>query len=131
MIAGRVDVTCDNVSALLPQIKSGALRALAVTTPEPLAVLPDVPTMDASGIKNFKSSGWTAVFAPAKTPAEIVEKINRALVSAIRQPDVSKTMEQVGNVVVGSSPDELRKFVKDESDTWGPIIKEANITIDG
>jgi tripartite-type tricarboxylate transporter receptor subunit TctC len=131
MIGGRVDVTCDNVSALLPHIRSGALRALAVTTPERLAVLPDVPTMDASGINDFKSSGWTAVFAPAKTPPEIVEKMHRALAAAVRQPDVRKTMEQVGNVVVGSSPDELRKFVKDESDTWGPIIKEAKITIDG
>ena len=131
MIGGRVDVTCDNVSALLPHIRSGALRALAVTTAERLAVLPDVPTMDASGIKDFKSSGWTAVFAPAKTPPEIVEKMHRALADAIRQPDVRKIMEQVGNVVVGSSPDELRKFVKDESDTWGPIIKEAKITIDG
>jgi tripartite-type tricarboxylate transporter receptor subunit TctC len=131
MIGGRVDVTCDNVSALLPHIRSGALRALAVTTAERLAVLPDVPTMDASGIKDFKSSGWTAVFAPAKTPPEIVEKMHRALADAIRQPDVRKIMEQVGNVVVGSSQDELRKFVKDESDTWGPIIKEAKITIDG
>jgi tripartite-type tricarboxylate transporter receptor subunit TctC len=131
MIGGRVDVTCDNVSALLPHVRSGALRALAVTTAERLAVLPDVPTMDASGIKDFKSSGWTAVFAPAKTPPEIVEKMHRALANAIRQPDVSKTMEQVGNVVVGSSPDELKKFAKDESDTWGPIIKEAKITIDG
>jgi tripartite-type tricarboxylate transporter receptor subunit TctC len=131
MIGGRVDVTCDNVSALLPHIRSGALRALAVTTAERLAVLPDVPTMDASGIKDFKSSGWTAVFAPAKTPPEIVEKMHRALADAIRQPDVRKIMEQVGNVVVGSSQDELRKFVKDETDTWGPIIKEAKITIDG
>ncbi len=131
MIAGRVDVTCDNVSALLPHIKSGALRALAVTTQERLAVLPDVPTMDASGIKDFKSSGWTAVFAPAKTPAEIVSKMNEALVTAVRQGNVRKTMEEVGNVPVGSSPAELAKFVKDESDEWGPIIKEANISIDG
>jgi tripartite-type tricarboxylate transporter receptor subunit TctC len=131
MIAGRVDVTCDNVSALLPHIKSGALRALAVTTSERLAVLPDVPTMDASGIKDFKSSGWTAVFAPSKTPAEIVTKMNQALVNAVRQGNVRKTMEEVGNVVVGSSPAELAKFVKDESDEWGPIIKEANISIDG
>jgi tripartite-type tricarboxylate transporter receptor subunit TctC len=131
MIAGRVDVTCDNVSALLPHIKSGTLRALAVTTQERLAVLPDVPTMDASGIKDFKSSGWTAVFVPVKTPAEIITKINQALVGATRQADVRKTMEQVGNVVVGSTPAELAKFVKDESDTWGPIIREANITTDG
>ncbi len=131
MIAGRVDVTCDNVSALLPHIKSGALRALAVTTPERLPVLPDVPTMDACGIKDFKSSGWTAVFAPAKTPADIIAKMNQALVAAVHQADVRKTMEQVGNVVVGSSPAECAKFVKDESDTWGPIIKEGNITIDG
>lgn len=131
MIAGRVDVTCDNVSALLPHIKSGALRALAVTTSERLAVLPDVPTMEASGIKDFKSSGWTAVFAPVKTPADIVAKMNQALVNAVRQGNVRKTMEEVGNVVVGSSPAELAKFVKDESDEWGPIIKEANISIDG
>jgi tripartite-type tricarboxylate transporter receptor subunit TctC len=131
MIAGRVDVTCDNVSALLPHIKSGALRALAVTTPERLAVLPDVPTMDASAIKDFKSSGWTAVFAPVKTPSEIIIKMNQALVGATRQPDVRKTMEQVGNVVVGSTPAELAKFVKEESDTWEPIIREGNIRIDG
>jgi tripartite-type tricarboxylate transporter receptor subunit TctC len=131
MIAGRVDVTCDNVSAVLPHIKSGALRALAVTTQERLAVLPDVPTMDASGIKDFKSSGWTAVFVPVKTPVEIITKINQALVGATRQADVRKTMEQVGNVVVGSTPAELAKFVKDESDAWGPIIREANITTDG
>jgi tripartite-type tricarboxylate transporter receptor subunit TctC len=131
MIAGRVDVTCDNVSALLPYIRSGALRALAVTTPQRLAVLPAVPTMDSSGIKDFKSSGWTAVFAPTKTPADMVEKMHRALVTAINLPDVRKTMEQVGNVVVGSTPAELATFVKDESDTWGPIIKTANITLGG
>ena len=130
-IAGRVDVTCDNVSALLPYIRSGALRALAVTTPQRLAVLPAVPTMDSSGIKDFKSSGWTAVFAPTKTPADMVEKMHRALVTAINLPDVRKTMEQVGNVVVGSTPAELATFVKDESDTWGPIIKTANITLGG
>ena len=131
MIAGRVDVTCDNVSALLPHIRSGALRALAVTTPDRLAVLPEIPTMDAAGIKDFKSSGWTAVFAPAKTPADIVEKMHRALADAIHQPNIRKTMEQVGNVVVGSSPAELAKFVKEERDTWGPIINDANIKIDG
>jgi tripartite-type tricarboxylate transporter receptor subunit TctC len=131
MIAGRVDVTCDNVSALLTHIKSGALRALAVTTPQRLAVLPDVPTMEASGIKDFKSSGWTAVFAPAKTPADIIERLNKAVVDGVRQPNVRKTMEESGNVVVGSTPAELAKFVKEESDTWGPIIKEANISIGG
>jgi len=93
MIAGRVDVTIDNVSALLPHIKSGALRALAVTTRERLAVLPDIPTMDEIGLNNFKSSGWTAVFVPAKTPADIVEKLNKAVADGIRRPDVRKIME--------------------------------------
>jgi len=129
MIAGRVDLTIDNVSALLPHIKSGALRALAVTTRERLAVLPDVPTMDESGFKDFKSSGWTAVFAPAKTPADIVIRLNKAVADGIRRPDIRANMEQAGNVVVGSTPEECAKFVKDESDTWGPIIKDANISI--
>jgi len=124
-------VTIDNVSALLPHIKSGALRALAVTTRERLAVLPDIPTMDEIGLNNFKSSGWTAVFVPAKTPADIVEKLNKAVADGIRRPDVRKIMEEAGNVVVGSTPAECTKFVKDESDTWGPIIKEANISIGG
>jgi tripartite-type tricarboxylate transporter receptor subunit TctC len=129
MIAGRVDLTIDNVSALLPHIQSGAIRALAVTSRERLAVLPDVPTMDESGLKDFKSSGWTAVFAPAKTPADIVERLNKAVVDGIRRPDIKSNMEQAGNVVVGSTPEECAKFVKEESDTWGPIIKDANITI--
>jgi tripartite-type tricarboxylate transporter receptor subunit TctC len=129
MIAGRVDLTIDNVSALLPHIQSGAIRALAVTSRERLAVLPDVPTMDESGLKDFKSSGWTAVFAPAKTPADIVDRLNKAVVDGVRRPDIKSNMEQAGNVVVGSTPEECAKFVKEESDTWGPIIKDANITI--
>jgi tripartite-type tricarboxylate transporter receptor subunit TctC len=129
MIAGRVDLTIDNVSALLPHIQSGAIRALAVTSRTRLAVLPDVPTMDESGLKDFKSSGWTAVFAPAKTPADIVDRLNKAVVDGIRRPDIKANMEQAGNVVVGSTPEECAKFVKEESDTWGPIIKDANITI--
>jgi len=129
MIAGRVDLTIDNVSALLPHIQSGAIRALAVTSRTRLAVLPDVPTMDESGLKDFKSSGWTAVFAPAKTPADIVDRLNKAVVDGIRRPDIKSNMEQAGNVVVGSTPEECAKFVKEESDTWGPIINDANITI--
>ncbi len=129
MIAGRVDLTIDNVSALLPHIKSGALRALSVTTRERLAVLPGVPTMEESGLKDFKSSGWTAVFAPAKTPADIVSRLNKAVADGIRRADIRQNMEQTGNVVVGSTPEECAKFVKDESDTWGPIIKDANISI--
>jgi tripartite-type tricarboxylate transporter receptor subunit TctC len=129
MIAGRVDLTIDNVSALLPHIKSGALRALAVTTRERLAVLPDVPTMEESGLKDFKSSGWTAVFAPARTPADVVSRLNKAVADGIRRADIRQNMEQTGNVVVGSTPEECAKFVKDESDTWGPIIKDANISI--
>src|SRR6202000_2971604 len=86
LIGGRVDVTCDNVSALLPQIKSGSLRALAVTTNQRLAVLPDVPTMAESGIGDFKSYGWTAVFAPAKTPSTIVDAMNKTMVSAVLLP---------------------------------------------
>jgi tripartite-type tricarboxylate transporter receptor subunit TctC len=129
MIAGRVDLTIDNVSALLPHIQSGAIRALAVTSRERLAVLPDVPTMDESGLQDFKSSGWTAVFAPAKTPADIVDRLNKAVVDGVRRPDIKSNMEQAGNVVVGSTPEECARFVKEESDTWGPIIKDANITI--
>jgi tripartite-type tricarboxylate transporter receptor subunit TctC len=130
MIAGRVDLTIDNVTPLLPHIRSGAIRALAVTSRERLAALPDVPTMDESGLKDFKSSGWVAVFAPVKTPKDIVERLNKALVGGIRQPDIKTNLEQAGNVVVGSTPEECASFVKSEADTWGPIIKEANITID-
>jgi len=131
LIAGRVDVTCDNVSTLLPHINAGALRALAVTTRERLSVLPDVPTMQASGVHDFKSSGWTAVYAPAKTPSEIVQRLHAALSAAIRQADVRRTIETSGTVPVGSSPLELAAFVKEETDTWGPIIRDANISIEG
>jgi tripartite-type tricarboxylate transporter receptor subunit TctC len=129
LIAGRMDVTCDNVSALLPHITSGTLRALAVTTAQRLPVLPGVPTMAESGIADFKSYGWTAVFAPAQTPSAIIDAMNKTMVSAIRRADNRATMEQAGNVVVGSSPAELASFVADEQNTWGPIIKNAGITI--
>ncbi|HEY1981206.1 MAG TPA: tripartite tricarboxylate transporter substrate-binding protein, partial [Xanthobacteraceae bacterium] len=73
--------------------------------------------------------GWTAVFAPAKTPSTIVDAMNKTMVSAIRRPDNRAIMEEAGNVVVGSSPAELASFVADEQRTWEPIIKNAGITI--
>lgn len=131
LIAGRVDATIDNVSALLPHIKSGNLRALAVTTPEPVAVLPEIKPMAAGGVPDFNVSAWAMVLVPAKTPPDIVGKMHLGLKSALNQPATRERLETIGSLVVGSTPAETARFLQLERNTWGPVIRDAGIKIEG
>jgi tripartite-type tricarboxylate transporter receptor subunit TctC len=131
LIPGRVDVMFNNIGAVLPLIQGGKLRGLAVTTAKRAVAVPDMPTIAESGVPGFDVSSWYALFLPAKTPREIVRKAHADTVAVINDPTTKKRLEELGVVVVGSTPEGLAAHLAREMDKWGPVIKAAGIKGDG
>jgi tripartite-type tricarboxylate transporter receptor subunit TctC len=129
VIPGRVDVFFNNIAPLLSLMQQGQLRALAVTTAKRTPAAPDLPTLAETGLTGFDVSGWYAFFVPANTPAAIVRKIYADTAAALADPPIKARLEQLGLFVIGSTPAELGQFLKSEMDKWGPVIKEAGISI--
>ena len=129
LLPGRVDVMFNNIGAVLPLIQSDRLRGLAVTTKKRTPAAPQMPTIAESGVPGFDVSSWYAIFAPRKTPPEIVRKVNADIVTALADPATRERLEQLGVVIVGSTPAELAAHLKAEMDKWGPVIQDAGITI--
>ena len=127
LIPGRVDVMFNNSGAVLPLIKGGQLRALGVTSLKRARELPDVPTISEAGVPGFDVTGWYAFFVPARTPPQVIAKLNADTVAALADPVIRERLDQLGVGVVGSTPEALRAYLKAEMDKWGGIIKEAGI----
>ncbi|HZW19971.1 MAG TPA: tripartite tricarboxylate transporter substrate binding protein [Noviherbaspirillum sp.] len=130
LLGRQVDIMFDSVSSAKPHIDSGRLKALAVTTTKRSSVLPDVPTLSEAGLKGYELNGWYAVFVPAKTPRAIVDRLNAEITNAIKHPDVAKRFAQLGAEPVGSSPEELAKYLDSEMKRWPDIIRARNISAD-
>jgi tripartite-type tricarboxylate transporter receptor subunit TctC len=130
VIAGRIDVIFDNITASLPQVHNGAVRGLAVTAARRVAAAAQLPTIAEAGLPEFDVSTWFALFVPAKTPPDIIGRINADTVAALGHPMVKERLEQFGATLVGSTPEELAAFLKAEMDKWGPVIREAKINAD-
>ena len=118
------------VLAAIPHIKSGKMRALAVTTKTRVASLPDVPTMQEAGIAGYESFSWGGVMAPAGTPQPVVAKIHAELVRVLRLPDVQERMAGLGASVVAQGPAEFTAFLADEIRKWEGVAKRANIRLE-
>jgi tripartite-type tricarboxylate transporter receptor subunit TctC len=129
LIPGRVDLMFNVMSSVLPQVRGGQMRGLAVTTPRRVAAAAEFPTMIEAGVPNFVVTGWFGFMLPAKTPPEIVRKVHADSVAAINDPAVKERLEALGIVIEGSSPDEFSAFLRREADKWGPVIKEAGIRV--
>jgi tripartite-type tricarboxylate transporter receptor subunit TctC len=129
VIPGRVDVFFNNIAPLLSLMQQGQLRALAVTTAKRVPAAPDVPTLAEAGLPGFDVAGWYAFFVPANTPPAIVRKIHADTAAALADPPIKERLEQLGLFVIGSTPAELGQFLKSEMDKWGPVIKDAGISI--
>jgi len=115
---------------LQPQIQAGKLRALAVTSANRFALLPDLPTIAESGYPKFESLAWNGVLVPASTPKAIVMRLNTEIDAILKQPDVVAKLNGAGFELVGGSPEQFGALIRSESDKWAPIIKSANIKID-
>jgi tripartite-type tricarboxylate transporter receptor subunit TctC len=129
LLPGRVDVMFNNIGAVLPLIRGGKLRGLAVTTAKRTPAAPDLPPIAEAGVPGFDVSSWYALLAPAKTAPQIIRKMHADTVAALSDAVTKERLEQLGVVVVGSTPGELAAFLRAEMDKWGPVIKEAGISI--
>jgi tripartite-type tricarboxylate transporter receptor subunit TctC len=130
LIPGRVDVIFDNVPTVVQHVREGQLRGLAVTTKERIAIMPEMPTIAESGVPGFDVSSWFGFFVPARTPPDIIAKINADTNAALVHPTVKPRFEHLGAVPRGSTPAELAAFLKSEIDKWGPVIADARIKVE-
>jgi tripartite-type tricarboxylate transporter receptor subunit TctC len=127
MIAGHVQMMFATAGGVMPHIKSGRLRALAVTTPEPTALVPGVPTVAASGLPGYEAVSINGILAPAKTPDAIIRRLNNAAVQFSRSPQAKERFFKAGTEVVGTSPEEFIATIKSEMARLGKLIKSAGI----
>jgi len=130
LIAGQVPVMFDNLPTSVEQIKAGKARALGVTTKERVSQMPDIPTLHEQGLTGYETYSWQALFAPAKTPKPIVDKLNAEVVKALKDPALIKRLDELTMTVTPSTPDGLAKHVAEQLATWGPITKATGVQID-
>jgi tripartite-type tricarboxylate transporter receptor subunit TctC len=127
IMGNQVDFSFQNLGAVTNYIKANRMKALAVTAKARHAQLPDVPNAAEAGAPDLVVTSWQAAAAPAKTPKEIVARLNDAMVKALRSPDISQRMQQIGFDVVASSPDEFGAFMKGEVERWTRVVQKGNI----
>jgi tripartite-type tricarboxylate transporter receptor subunit TctC len=127
VIGGHVTFMFIDLAAGLSSVKSGRVRALAVTTAERSAILPELPSMKEGGISDFDITSWNGVFVPAVTPKEIIEKLNKTLRDIIAKPETKAKLAELGFDAFSSTPEELDAFVKQQLVNWNRMIKEAGI----
>jgi tripartite-type tricarboxylate transporter receptor subunit TctC len=128
LMGGQVEYSFQNLGAVTNYIKGGRMKALAVTSKTRHPQLPDVPTVAEAGFPDLVVTSWQAAAAPAKTPREIVARLNDATVKALRSPDIRERMNQIGFDVVAGTPEEFGKFMKEEVDRWTQVVRRGGIT---
>ena len=130
LVGGHVPMMFDTTIAIMPQIKAGKVRAIAVSGAQRSAQLPDVPTFAEAGLPGVESYGWYGFFAPAGTPPEIIAKINEATQKFMKTPEFQKVLTDTGSDYVGDTPEHFAAFVKAEAAKWGRVAKETGATLD-
>ena len=130
LIAGHSQVSFQNVNSVLNHIRSGKLKALAVTADKRSAVLPDVPTLAESGVKGVEVSSWQAVAAPKGLPKDVNDKLHGAIIKALNDPDVRKNLSEQGFEIVGNSQEQFATFLAQELARWKAVIETGKITLD-
>ena len=129
LLGGQVNYMFDSITSASAHLQSGKLRALAVTTAKRSPSLPDVPTMAEAGIAGYDVSPWFAVFAPAGTPKPVIQRLNKALLDAMKLPDVVERFKTIGAEPVGSTPEALAAHLERESRMWTRLITDRGITL--
>ena len=128
LMGGQIQIMFDNIVALMPLVQAGKVRALAVSSAKRHPLLPEVPSIQEAGVKDFETLAWFGFVAPAATPREVVARLNAEIVRIIRLPDVAKRLVDSGSVIIGSPPQAADRFLRDELDKWGAVVKAAKVT---
>lgn len=127
LLGGQIDVMITDMATGLPQVKSGKLKALGVSTTQRSALAPEIPTISEAGVKGYEMTYWFAAYVPAGTPQPVVARLNELLVKAARSGTAAHFYGSTGTEILTSTPQELRKFQQAESQKWGRIITSAGI----
>ena len=130
LLGGQITMSFDTITPVLSHIKAGKLRALAVTTSKRSPALPDVPTLDESGLKGFNLGTWFGILAPANTPRDVVVRLNAEIVKIVNAPDFKKKMEDIGAEPIGNTPEQMAKQIKDDTERFAKLVKDAGVSID-
>lgn len=130
LIGGQVDMFMSSVPTVLGHVRTGKLRALAVTSLQRTSELPEVPTVAESGYPNFEAITWFGLVAPANTPNEIVDQINKQANAALSSPAFTAKLKSEGAVVIGGSPQAMADFLKRDYDMWSKVVKESGARVD-
>jgi len=127
MLGQQVQMTFLDVAAVLPQVKAGKLKPIAVAAPERSPSAPDVPTTAEGGLPGLLAENWYGMVAPAGTPAPVVAALNKAALEAMKDPGVSSKLASIGATLAGDTPDQFRDFIASETAKWAKVIKDAGI----
>ncbi|MBD1552051.1 Bug family tripartite tricarboxylate transporter substrate binding protein [Pseudomonas typographi] len=128
LIGNHLDLYIDNLPLVLPQIRGGTVKALAVASQQRSPQLPDVPTTAEAGYPDVEVSAWHGILAPAGTPPQVIEKLNQTLVAALHTPEVRERIERQGGTVIADSPEQFAAFIRSEVPRWASVIHQNNIT---
>ena len=130
VIAGHDQLMFATAASVVGHIRSGKVRALAVTTIKRTKILPDIPTMDEAGLKGFEASTWHGLVAPAGTPPEVIAKLHDAAIKALNDPGVQASLEKLGVDIIGDTPKEFQAYINVEIPKWAAIVKASGATVD-
>jgi tripartite-type tricarboxylate transporter receptor subunit TctC len=130
LLSGQVNLMFDNIVAVMPHLKSGRMKAIAVTSAKRVSTLPNVPTVAESGVPGFDAVSWIGALVPAGTPKDIVNKLNTDLVAVIGMPDVKERLSASGAELVGSTPEQLAEHIRKETEKWAKAVKASGATAD-
>lgn len=130
LLGGQISMSFDTITPVLPHIKAGKLRALAVTTAKRSAALTDVPTLDEAGLKGFDLGTWFGVLAPAGTPKEVVTRLNTEMVNIIQSADFRRKMDDIGADPIGNTPEQMGRQIKEDTERFARLVKEAKVVLE-
>ncbi len=130
LLGGQIDVIFTTVASAASLIEAGQLRALAVTSAERSPAFPDLPTVAEAGVPGYAAEAWYGLYAPARTPAPVVERLSKAVAKAVQSDSFKRLESNEGLIMVGSSPEDLDRYVRREEERWRKVIKDANIKVE-
>ena len=130
LIGGRVQVLFDNIPSAIGHVRSGSLRALAVTTLTRSPALPDVPTIDEAGVPGYEAYSWFSIMVPAGTPAPVVARINQDANAVLAEPDVRARLLELGATPAGGTPADCARFLDQEIEKWGKVVRTAHVVVE-